>query len=273
MIKTIADLKVGDQVIFGRYAPMVWPGRRFEGLNAIPQEELPAYVEENLCNEIRWIKCRRDDGLLISRDVLDTEIAFRDRIQYGTPGWDAPPSWLNSAIRAWLNASDEGWHRPTEGATPVRYANCPGFLSRFLPEEIAALEDMSSPADNGSYSCDLVRLPDSAELERGQGETLSYFKKHGKTAMIHERFPHAYYDNRTRWYWTQTTGTYGNVRSISASGRLTGSSGTCGIRPMIRLNLMLPVEATGEEGVYAVSVRHEPVPVVQLPDPMTLFGF
>lgn len=226
MATTLAKLKIGSRIVFGSYAPAVWPGRFGDQRKTQP-------------SPIRWIKCGRG-GLLISEYVIDY-LAFDETENRGLLNMTyGNPAYVPSNIHQYLNADGEEWFRPSDtyDARP-KYADCQGFLSLFTGEELSVM-CQHFPYVNGSYDerpC-LVRLPSFYEIFSDYDTVLPYFKRYGRRAYPSDQLRRlliGHYSHYFSYRFADSSDERNNW-SISGSGNLYRWNLPCvlgGIRPMI----------------------------------------
>lgn len=230
MAYTIANMKLGDRLTFGRYS--VDP-------NAEPAP-------------ITWLKAS-DEGDFISEfcveycqyDATENVVANSPR---DSAYYRGSASWQRSNLRQFLNSAEEDWYTPSHpfDAPPIRrefgttsIQSHRGFLEYFEPYELEAI------VKNGE---DYIRLPTMEEIIH---ERFPLFKRKGIRAVAS---PDLLSNFRLRWrdmseynymtYWTITPRDPGYMTTINRSAHTEtfNPSSHCGVRPVFRIRTDTPVD-------------------------------
>lgn len=232
MEKTIAKMKIGEQLVFGHYT-----SSRREYTNPDP---------------IVWLKASKDCDF-ISRDVIDS-LVFDAR--EGNGFWYGNADYSLSNIRQFLNSESDTWFkRQHENDNPPPYSDHFGFLYYFDDYEIAGLVERE-----GS----LIRLPAVSDVLNDETK-FSLFKQKGVRGKASTDYISYHYIDSNIFvsYWLRPESTGGEI-SPTASIPILGRNGQIkyvfprkeiGIRPVCSINPSLVVENVDNDVVRVVPFR------------------
>lgn len=250
--KTVADMKVGDILLIGRY-----------GVN-----------EDAELARIAWIKATPASDF-ITKFVIDL-LKYDENEPGGEFNYIGNPDYDKSNILQFLNstgAKDE-WFKPTHvWDTSPRAVNAwrnnggysahSGFLHYFEEHELEAL-------------CGTVGLPRRADIFRSSGQQFKYFERHGIRAnpsndLVRNKYGHGYDFGSFVPYFTRDVNNNGKevftIDRVGSTGRQYASSAS-GIRPVCSVRDDAKVVAR-DSGVY--ELLYSPI-VYQQQDFRTFFG-
>lgn len=237
MALTIADMKIGSRLMFGKYS-------------ILPDAEP---------SPISWLKASNNGDFIAEHCIEYCQYDAAENIEDGSPRtntyYNGSTDWTTSNIRQFLNSVGENWYEPTHpfDAPPTRrgwgssrsIANHPGFLDSFEPYELSAIiRDVD----------DYFRLPTKNEIlfagfplfnKKGLRATLS--------ADLRANCDYRWLDISDYNYMAYWTATASDARCMyvinrSARSEMVSPSAHCGVRPVCRIRS----DAVVYENAYGV---------------------
>lgn len=242
---TIGDMKIGSQLLFGKYGvrndapqPIIWlkgtPNSDFITLNAV----------DYICFDAK-------------------EPATRDYQYTGNPTYKV------SNIHNFLNSDAEDWFRPAHQAdTPPSqryvqsrwsaYDNHFGFLYHFEEYELESIKFETFEVD-GEPITSLMRLPNTENILGAN--RFNVFSKKGirpkaTEDLLTARAAHGYGYESYIPFWVNDCSLRGQVAVIGRSGNCERkfASDCSGLRPVCTINQDVPV-LKREDGIYYIEPR------------------
>lgn len=221
---TVADMKIGDRLIFGEY-------------DVIPSEFEP----------ITWLKATRGN-IFLSEYALDY-IPYDSKEPVNTDYYKriyGSSDYRTSNIFQFMNSDEEDWFFPahefdaapgTDGHSMDSrgmYRRHPGFLYGFEEYEIASLKS----------SINLPRVDDILGGSRFELFNRKGTRARGTDGLIYRRCGHGFQETSYIDFWTRSVKDACSIRIVDRSGyantRL--ASGCSGLRPICTIDQSAKVE-------------------------------
>lgn len=244
----IQQMKIGQRLVFGSYAPGSLP---------------PA--------KIRWLKADRDCKF-ISENVLDNMII--NPVASGVNDRGQRQPYYDSCLSKFLNSDAEVFDAPLK---PSRYNRrfdqdgYSGFLYGFEESEIEAMVPMPTVID-GEEREYLVRVPLNTEIYGGDA-SLRLFKRKGKRARL---INYDYYSEPVTYEYfcpfLLAQKDYG-CRAVNAMGyeERYYYNQIIGVRPVIQLRPDTELEEDPNTGIFMF--KSAGASKMQIPETESLFSF
>lgn len=231
---TISDMKVGTQLLFGKYG-----------------------VNNDAPRPIIWLKATPNNDF-ITLNTVDC-ICF-DAKETTSPYYRymGNPKYKLRNIHSFLNSDAEDWFNQThQEDDPPRYNNHFGFLYHFEEYEVESIKPETFEVDNELITS-LMRLP-SIENILGTNRFKVFSKKGIRPKATEDMLTARFYNYSHESYipfWLNDSPLAGQPAMIGRSGRCerTSACNCSGLRPVCTINQDVPV-LEREDGIYYIEPR------------------